>query len=317
MAGRIVGTGCYLPPSKLDNRAIADFISTSPEWVVQKTGIEERRVIDEADTVSDMASRAAQDALDSSGVPLRDVGAIVVSTSTAETRIPSVASVVFRNLGGVDGCITLDVNAVCSGWVHAVEVGLAFARGCDRLALVIGSDAYTRIIDWTDRNTCILFGDGAGALLLAPDGGRVVSCLDTTSTAGECICTRKDRTGSGVFAMEGRVVKQFAIGAFVDAVRRLLGKIGRSVDDVTAIVPHQANQRILEAAVAELGVAPEKVVSNVRHYGNTASASVPIALHEYLRRVSTSVPITLPTNYLIVTVSFGGGLAWGANAFFN
>ena len=311
MAGRIVGTGCYLPSGRLDNHAIADFVATSPEWVVQKTGIEERRVIDAADTVSDMASRAAQDALDSAGVPLADVGAIVVATSTAETRIPSVASVVFRDLGGVDGCVTLDVNAVCSGWVHAVEVGLAFARGCGRHALVIGSDAYTRIVDWTDRNTCILFGDGAGALLLAPTGGRVVSCLDTTSRACESICTRKDRANAGVFAMQGRAVKEFAIGAFVDAVHRLLRKIGRSIDDVTVIVPHQANQRILDAAVAELGVAPEKVVSNVRRYGNTASASVPIALHEYLRHA------TLPANYLIITVSFGGGLAWGANAFFS
>ncbi len=318
---RITGTGSFLPPRRLTNNDMvamlaARGIETSDEWIVERTGIRARHFADDDANASDLALPAARDALESAGRQACDVDLIIVATSTPDMVFPSTASILQHKLG-VHGCAAFDLQAVCSGFVYALTVAEAMVRaGSARCALVVGAEVFSRILDFNDRTTCVLFGDGAGAVVLEASAtpgilaadlhadGRHLGILCTPGTvAGGKV------TGTPLLKMDGPAVFKLAVGVLESAARAVLEKAGRSESDLDWLIPHQANIRIMQGTARKLKLPLEKLVATVDEHGNTSAASVPLALDVAVKsgRVKRGDTVMLE--------GVGGGFTWGAVLF--
>jgi 3-oxoacyl-(acyl-carrier-protein) synthase III len=316
----VLGTGSYVPERVLDNDALAASLGVDQRWIVNKTGIRQRRIAAAHEATSDLATRAAQRALAAAGVHPRELDLIVVATSSPDWVQPATACAVQANLGATRAA-AVDMNAVCAGFVYALALTSSTMRGDSayHLALVIGADIYSRVLDYQDRRTSILFGDGAGAAVLGrvPAGeGILASSLHADGARVHCVQipaggSRKPATaetvvaGEHFFRMDGRSVRDFVMETFPDIVRCVLDRAGHQLHDVDLIIPHQANLELLEACRRQLSLPRERLHYTVERYGNTGAGSIPITLDDAVRsgRVRTGA--------LILFVGFGGGLTWG------
>lgn len=316
----ILGMGYAVPDRILTNHDLEKIVDTTDEWIRTRTGILERRIAEDGEAASDYALRAAEDCLRSSGFAASDLDLIIVATVTGDMILPSTASIVQNALGAAD-VPAFDLSAGCSGWVYALAVanGMVKSRACDNV-LVIGVDLLSRVTNWTDRGTCVLFGDGAGAALVGPveegfgfldfvlgSDGSGADVLKIPAGGSRMPCTHDaiDQHLDKIY-MSGPEVFKFAVKIQGDATERVLAKCGLTTDDIDLVVPHQANNRIIESAVNRLGLPPEKFYVNLQKYGNTSAASIPIALSEALAEGRVQKGNT------VVLVGFGAGLTWAA-----
>jgi 3-oxoacyl-[acyl-carrier-protein] synthase-3 len=315
---RITGTGSYLPPRCVSNADLARELAargveTSDEWIVERTGIRARHFADDGVTCSDLALPAAQAALQAAGRGAGEVDLIVVATSTPDMVFPSTAALLQAKLG-VAGCAAFDVQAVCSGFVYALTVADAMIRtGSARCALVIGSEVFSRILDFDDRTTCVLFGDGAGAVVLeASDAPGLLACeLHADGRHVDILCTPGTVCGGKVLGdpllkMDGPAVFKLAVGVLETVARSVLQKSGRTEADIDWLIPHQANIRIMQGTARKLKLPPEKLVVTVDEHGNTSAASIPLALDPAVRSGRVRRGDTL------MLEGVGGGFTWGA-----
>jgi 3-oxoacyl-[acyl-carrier-protein] synthase III len=307
------GCGSYLPAEILTNEDLAKSVDTSNEWIVQRTGIRSRHLAAAGEMTSDLALAAAREALADAGLEAGDVDLIVLGTSTPDNTFPATAAAVQAGLGMTNG-FAFDVQAVCSGFVYAVAVADKFLiSGQHKRALVIGAETFSRILDWTDRTTCVLFGDGAGALVLeAQEGGERGVLTTHLRSDGRhksklFVDGGPSSTGTvGHLRMEGREVFRHAVGMITDVIRDAFEATGESAQSIDWFVPHQANRRIIDASAQKLGIAPEKVVVTVDRHGNTSAASIPLALAEARRDGR------IKQGDLVLLEAMGGGFTWGS-----
>ncbi|MEY1555234.1 beta-ketoacyl-ACP synthase III [Yoonia sp. R2331] len=312
----VKGVGHYLPERVVPNAEFEKSLDTSNEWIISRSGIERRHFAAEGETTSDLATHAAKAALADAGIDGADIDAIVLATSTADMTFPSAATMVQANIGNTKG-FAFDVQAVCAGFVFALtNANALIASGQADRVLVIGAETFSRIMDWTDRSTCVLFGDGAGALVLAAETGdgtaadRGVLSTDLNSDGRFRDLLYVDggvaTQNTGVLRMEGKEVFRHAVEKLAQTAHTALDKVGLGADDVDWVVPHQANIRIIQSTAKKLGVGMDRVVVTVQDHGNTSAASIPLALS-----VGKANGQIKPGD-LIVTEAIGGGLAWGA-----
>lgn len=310
------GWGHHLPERVVPNAEFERTLDTSDEWIVARTGIERRHIAAPGETTSSMGARAAEAALAVAGLGARDVDAVIVATSTPDLTFPSAATMVQASLG-MEGGFAFDVQAVCAGFVYALATADALIRaGQARRVLVIGSETFSRILDWEDRATCVLFGDGAGALVLeaaegagdASDRGILAADLRSDGRFRDLLFVDGGVSTDkrGVLRMEGREVFRHAVEKLAETAEASLERLGLTGADVDWIVPHQANLRIIKATARAMGVPMERVVVTVQDHGNTSAASIPLALSVAAGRGQ------IREGDLLVTEAIGGGLAWGS-----
>ena len=315
---RITGTGSYLPPNRLSNEALAaqlarDGVETSDQWIVERTGIKARHFAAPDVTSSDLALIAAQRALEAADVDAANIDLIIVATSTPDMVFPSTACLVQQKLG-VHGCAAFDVQAVCSGFVYALTVADSMIRtGAASRALVIGSEVFSRILDFKDRTTCVLFGDGAGAVVLEASAtpGILASELHADGRHVDILCVPGNVSGGQILGdpllkMDGQAVFKLAVGVLEDVARSVLEKAGRTTDDVDWLIPHQANIRIMQGTAKRMKLPMDKLIVTVDEHGNTSAASVPLALDESVRNGKIKPGDT------VLLEGVGGGFTWGA-----
>lgn len=315
---RISGTGSYLPPRRLTNADLAaelasQGVETSDEWIVERTGIRARHFAAADVCVSDLALQAAKRALEAAGRPASDIDLIIVATSTPDMVFPSSACILQHKLG-IAGCPAFDVQAVCSGFVYALTVADAMIKtGTAKCALVVGAEVFSRILDFKDRTTCVLFGDGAGAVILEAsqtpgilatdlhaDGKHVgILCVPGHVSGGQI-------TGIPMLTMDGQAVFKLAVGVLEEAARAVLAKAGKTEADIDWLIPHQANLRIMQSTVKKLKLSADKLVVTVDQHGNTSAASIPLALDTAVRAGKVKPGDTL------MLEGVGGGFTWGA-----
>jgi 3-oxoacyl-[acyl-carrier-protein] synthase III len=313
MHSRIVGTGSYLPAQILMNHDLAKRVDTSDAWIRARTGIRERRIAAPAEQTSDLSEHAARAALAAAGIAPADVDLIIVATTTPDMVFPSTACILQAKLGAKGGP-AFDVQAVCSGFVYALGVAdRMVASGMARNALVVGAEIYSRILDWNDRGTCVLFGDGAGAVVLVPARvpGILSAHLHADGSHRDILCVPGwvadgAVTGSPFVKMEGGAVFKFAVRVLAEVAHEALAANRVGTDAIDWLIPHQANIRIIDATAKKLGVPMEKVVTTVERHANTSAASIPLALDEAVR----DGRITEGERVLLLGV--GGGFTWGA-----
>ncbi|HKB82364.1 MAG TPA: beta-ketoacyl-ACP synthase III [Burkholderiales bacterium] len=313
MFSRIIGTGSYLPEKVVTNDDLARTVDTSDEWIRTRTGIRSRHVAAEGQLASDLALPAAQRALRSAGVEASDIDLIIVATTTPDIIFPSTACILQSKLG-VAGCPAFDVQAVCSGFVYALTIADLFIRSEQAShVLVVGTEVYSRILDWTDRGTCVLFGDGAGAVIVAPSDqpGILAAKLHADGSHKEMLSVPGSVNagkvcGSPFVHMDGGAVFKFAVRVFEDGANEVMAAAGLKVSDLDWFIPHQANIRIMEATAKKLGLPKEKLIATVHHHGNTSAASIPLALDEAVKDGRI-----LPGQTLLLE-GVGGGFRWGA-----
>lgn len=312
----IMGTGSFLPERRVSNAELAERVDTTDEWIVERTGIRFRHIAGDDETTSTLATGAARAALESAGIAATGIDLIVLATATPDQTFPASATRVQTALG-INDCVAFDVAAVCSGFLYALQVADSMLRaGVHKRALVIGAETFSRILDWEDRATCVLFGDGAGAVVL--------EAQESDETTGRGILTTRlhadgrhndllyvdggpSTTGTvGKLRMKGREVFRHAVVNLAAVMEESLGAVGLSSQDVDWVVPHQANARILDATARKLGLAPEKVVVTVDQHANTSAASVPLALDTAVRDGR------IKQGDLLVLEAMGGGFTWGA-----
>lgn len=314
---RIAGTGSYLPERVITNDDLAKTIDTSDEWIAARTGIRQRHVAAEGELTSDLALKAAQRALEAAGMTADQMDLIVVGTTTPDVIFPSTATIVQSKLG-VAGCPAFDVNAACSGFIYALTVADKFIRsGAARNALVIGAETLTRMLDWTDRTTAVLFGDGAGAVVLTADHetGILSTHMHADGSKGELLHNPvgvskgfkpgEDRAGV-VVKMAGNDVFKHAVKALDSVVEEALDANGVDRTELDWLIPHQANLRIIEATAKRLNMPMDNVIVTVDKHGNTSSGSVPLALDEAVRSGRVQ------RGQLLLLEAFGGGFTWGS-----
>jgi 3-oxoacyl-[acyl-carrier-protein] synthase-3 len=313
----IRGVGGYLPAHVMTNADLAKKVDTSDEWIVQRTGIRERHIAADGELTSDLAIAAAKAALKNAGMSADAVDLIVLATSTPDQTFPATAVTVQSELGITRGA-AFDMQAVCSGFVFALATADRFLKSGDfRCALVIGAETFSRILDWTDRGTCVLFGDGAGAVVLEASeqpGGRDDRGVLTTKLRSDGRHRSKlyvdggpSSTGTvGHLRMEGREVFRHAVGMITDVIEDAFEVTGYSAKDVDWFVPHQANKRIIDGSAHKLGIAPEKIVTTVDRHGNTSAASIPLALSV------ASADGRIKQGDLVLLEAMGGGFTWGS-----
>ncbi|GDX38627.1 3-oxoacyl-[acyl-carrier-protein] synthase 3 [Methylocystaceae bacterium] len=311
------GVGAYLPEKILTNKELAELVNTSDEWIVQRTGIQERHIAAKDETTSMLGAHAARAALAEAELKAEDIDLIILATSTPDWTFPSTATQIQAELGVHQG-VAFDLQAVCSGFVFALATADKFLRsGSHKRALVIGAETFSRIIDWTDRTTCVLFGDGAGAVVVeASDstGDRHERGILTTHLRSDGRHRSKLHVDGGPSAtqtvghlrMEGKEVFRFAVGQVTDVVKDAFAATGLTADDLNWFVPHQANQRIIDMSAHKLGIAPEKVIATVHLHGNTSAASVPLALS--VARQDGRIK----NGDLVMLEAVGGGFTWGS-----
>lgn len=310
----IVGTGSALPARRVTNTELSKTVDTSDEWIMARTGIQSRYIAGEGETTASLAVEAARQALAAAGIAPSAVGLIVLATATPDQTFPASATKVQTALG-IDDCVAFDVQAVCSGFLYALSVAESMIRGGTAdIAIVIGAETFSRILDWEDRTTCVLFGDGAGAVVLqAQDGERGVLATRLHADGRHNQLLYVDggpsTTGTvGKLRMKGQEVFRHAVTNLASVTNEVIEAAGVSIDDVDWIVPHQANRRILDATARKLGLAPEKVIITVDQHANTSAASVPLALDVAVRDGR------IKPGDLLVLEAMGGGFTWAAAA---
>ena len=315
---RITGTGSYLPPRRVTNADLAaelaaNGVETSDEWIVERTGIRARHFAERDVGTSDLGVHAARNALEAAGRKAADVDLIIVATSTPDMVFPSSATILQNKLG-IAGCPAFDVQAVCSGFVYALTVADALIRtGTAKCALVIGAEVFSRILDFTDRTTCVLFGDGAGAVVLeaSETPGILSSDLHADGKYVEILCVPGTVFGGKVHGnpllrMDGQAVFKLAVGVLEQAARAALGKAGKTEADIDWLIPHQANIRIMQGTAKKLKLPMDKLIVTVDQHGNTSAASIPLALDVAVRKGQVRKGDTL------MLEGVGGGFTWGA-----
>ncbi len=313
---RIAGTGSYLPEKVLTNDDLAKIVDTSDEWIRSRTGIGERHIAAEGQTTSDLGYRAALKAIEAAGIEVGDIDLIVVGTTTPDLIFPSTACLIQARLGAI-GCPAFDVNAACSGFVFALSTADKFIRsGAARTVLVVGAETLTRMVDWTDRTTCVLFGDGAGAVVLKADEetGILSTHLHADGSkkdllwnpVGVSVGFGDGVRGGGCIRMKGNDVFKYAVKALDGVVDEALAANGLDKGDLDWLIPHQANLRIIEATAKRLDMPMDRVVITVDRHGNTSSASVPMALDVAVRSGRVE------RGQLLLLEAFGGGFTWGS-----
>jgi 3-oxoacyl-[acyl-carrier-protein] synthase-3 len=316
---RIAGLGHYLPERVLTNADLEKMVDTSDQWIQERTGIKERHIAAPDETSSSLGVRAARMALEQARINAEDIDLIIGATTTPDGMFPSVASLVQDKIGAAHAG-AFDVNAACVGFLSAFSTAMQFiATGASRRVLVVGTEVLSRIVNWQDRGTCVLFGDGAGAVVLeaAEFGGPLGLVLRSDGSKkyalfAEGPCGARDANGAGppphlcAINMDGTAIFKFAVQAMTSSVRDAVAQAGLSVSDIDVLVPHQANLRIIQGTAKHLGIAPEKALITVHKYGNTSSASIPIALSEAQREGR------LPEGARVALCAFGGGLVWGS-----
>ncbi len=315
MRSKIIGCGAYLPEKCLSNHELSEMVETSHDWIVERTGIHRRHIAAEGEKTSDLALAAAQQALENAGVEARDLDLIVLATATPDETFPATATTVQARLG-VAGIPAFDVQAVCTGFIYALAVADNFIKaGQSKLALVIGAETFSRILDWQDRGTCVLFGDGAGAVVLRAEnptanGAGILSTHlhadgrhhDMLYVDGGPSSTRS----TGLLRMRGPEVFRHAVKNLASVVKEALAANNLEASDIDWLVPHQANRRIIDHTAKKLGLPAEKVVLTVADHGNTSAASVPLALH-------TAVGDgRIKSGDMVLLEAMGGGFTWGA-----
>jgi len=315
----ITGVGAYAPDHVITNDDLSKLMDTSDEWIVERTGIRERRVAADDQALSDLALPAARDALEQAGLDAGTVDLIIVATVTPDMAFPSAGAIIADELGSPDAA-AYDLSAGCTGFMYAVAQGYGMvAAGLARHALVVGGDVLSRILDWSDRGTAVLFGDGAGAVVIerVSEGGFLGFELGADGSGGselflpaggsrtpasaETVAERKH-----FVQMNGREVFKFATRVLVSSAEKVLAECGKTVDDVDVYIPHQANVRIIEHAAEKLGIPRERIVINVERYGNTSSGSIPLALAE------AQADGRLRDGALVLMTGMGAGLTWGS-----
>lgn len=312
----IVGTGAALPPRRVTNAELAERVETTHEWIVERTGIEARHIAADGETTATLATEAAQKALAAAGVAARDIGLIVLATATPDQTFPASATIVQTKLG-IDDCIAFDVQAVCTGFLYALAIADSMLKsGMADNALVIGSETFSRILDWEDRATCVLFGDGAGAVVLmaeeAEDGvdrGILATRLHADGRHNDLLYVDGgvSTTGTvGKLRMKGKEVFRHAVVNLAAVLGETLAAAGHDASEIDWVVPHQANKRILDATARKLGLDPAKVIVTVDQHANTSAASVPLALDVAVRDGR------IRAGDLVVLEAMGGGFTWGA-----
>ena len=320
---RIAGTGRYVPEKVLTNTDLEKIIETSDEWIIKRTGIRERRIAAEDQSTSDLALEAARVALDRAGLAAEDLDAIILATLTPDTYCPAGACYVQNLLGATNAC-AFDLSAACTGFVYAITVGSSLVRtGVHKNVLVLGAETLSRFIDYTDRNTCILFGDGAGAAVLsrAEEGSdsRLLDHYLRSDGGGTDLIimpgggARRPSSHDTVdgklhfLSMQGNDVFKFATKSMQTLIETAIERNGLSVDDLDLVVPHQVNSRIIDTVLRKVDIPKEKIYLNLQRYGNTSAASVPMALHEAVEEGRVQA------GNLVLLVAFGAGLTWGYN----
>lgn len=315
---RILGTGSYLPPHRLTNADLAaqlarDGIETSDEWIVERTGIHARHFAGEGVAASDLALPAARAALEAAGVAAEDIDLIIVATSTPDMVFPSTATLLQQKLG-IAGCAAFDMQAVCSGFVYALTVADSMIKtGAANKALVVGAEVFSRILDFKDRTTCVLFGDGAGAVVLGASEtpGILASQLHADGRHAGLLCVPGTVSGGRVLGdpllkMDGQAVFKLAVGVLDKVARAVLEKAGRSEADIDWLIPHQANIRIMQGTAKRLKMSMDKLIVTVDEHGNTSAASIPLALDVAVRSGKVKPGDT------VMLEGVGGGFTWGA-----
>ncbi len=311
---RIVGTGSYLPERVVDNHEFARRLETSDAWIRERTGIATRHVAAEGQASSDLAFEASKRALQAANVEASQIDLIVVATSTPDFIFPSTACLLQAKLG-VKGCAAFDVQAVCTGFIYALATADAFLKtSTAKRALVVGAEVFSRILDWNDRATCVLFGDGAGAVVLAADAAPGIHASRLHADGSQAgmlsvpgnVCGGRI-VGSPFLQMNGQGVFKFAVRVLEESARETLAAADVRLEDVDWLIPHQANVRILEATARKLGLPREKLVLTLDHHGNTSAASVPLALDEFVRAGR------IHAGHRLLLQGVGGGFTWGSS----
>lgn len=316
----ITGTGSCLPEKRLTNQDLATLVDTNDEWIVQRTGIRERRIVSPGETTASLATIAGKHAIAAAGLQPKDIGLVIVATCTPEMAFPSTACLVAHNLG-LPNSGGFDLSAACSGFIFALHTGASFVRsGMYRHVLVIGAETLSRVVDYKDRSSCILFGDGAGAVVLSQtpdttkgflygqlfsDGGPMSEAMLLKPGSRNPITSEMIAAGDQYMKLKGREVYKFAVSKFEELIHDAMQKCGLTKETLSLIVPHQVNQRIIDSAMEKLDLPMEKAFVNIDKYGNTSAASIPIALDEATRAGK------IHPNDHIVFVAFGAGLTWG------
>jgi len=315
---RITGTGSCLPPNRLTNADMVDMlgkrgVETSDDWIVERTGIRARHFAADGVFASDLAAAACREAMAAAGVLPADIDLIIVATSTPDMVFPSTAALLQHKLG-IAGCPVFDVQAVCSGFIYALTVADALIQsGTAHKALVVGSEVFSRILDFNDRTTCVLFGDGAGAVVLEASDkpGILATDIHADGKHSGILCVPGHVSGGSILGdpllkMDGQAVFKLAVGVLEDTARAVLAKAGKTAEDVDWLIPHQANIRIMQSTARKLKLSMDKVVVTVDQHGNTSAASIPLALDHAVRQGQVKRGDTL------MLEGVGGGFTWGA-----
>jgi 3-oxoacyl-[acyl-carrier-protein] synthase-3 len=314
---RVTGTGSYLPgePVSNDRLIAAHGLDSSDEWIAERTGIRMRHLAEPGVTSSDLALVACRQALAAAGCSAADVDLLIVATSTPDFVFPSTAALLQSKLGMKNGAPAFDVQAVCSGFIYALAIAEKFiASGSHRRALVVGAEVFSRILDWTDRGTCVLFGDGAGAVVLEAAGepGILATALHADGSYNEILSVPGHLSGGQpigdpLLRMDGQAVFKFAVKVLAEVAQEALATAGIGAADIDWLLPHQANSRIIQATARKLGLPKEKCIVTVDRHGNTSAASIPLALDESVRAGRIKRGDT------VVMEGVGGGFTWGAS----
>ncbi len=304
MGTKILATGVYLPEKVLTNFDLEKIVDTSDEWITTRTGIKERRIA-EKESVVDMAYEASRRALEGAGLSPEELDLIILATLTPEKRFPSTACLLQARLGA-KGVYSFDISAACSGFIYALDVADSFVKsGKAEKILIVGAEKLSEAVDWTDRATCVLFGDGAGAVVVVKSEDRsdiLASKMYSEGSLEDLLYAEK----CGFIKMKGRELFKAAVRSMAEVCEEVLEKAGVKPEDVALVIPHQANVRIINALAEKLGIPKEKVFVNIERYGNTSAASIPIALHEAVKEGR------LKRGDLVLMTAMGGGLTWGA-----
>ncbi len=299
---RVISSGKYAPPTLITNEDLEKLVETSDEWITTRTGIKTRhKATDEL--TSDMAVKAALNAIERVNYDASKIDLIIMATITGDQSTPSTANFIQAKLGLVHEVMSFDINAACTGFVYGLEVAASMLQtGRFRAALVIGAETLTKVVDYTDRNTCVLFGDGAGAVIIEPSTLDRHQAYFFNAAKGDLHNTL---TVVNKIKMDGKKVYQFAVDAMEQAIRKVLEDAALSPEDIDIIIPHQANERIIQSVSKSMGIPMEKFMLNLSEYGNTSAASIPLTISEYFDQNDTK-------NKKILLVGFGGGFTWGS-----
>ena len=304
MGTKIIGTGIYVPEKVLTNFDLEKMVDTSDEWITTRTGIKERRIA-EKESVVDMAVKASENALKEANLKPEELDLIILATLTPEKRFPSTACLVQARIGARK-VYSFDISAACSGFIYALDIADSFLKSKKaKRILIIGVEKLSEAVDWTDRSTCVLFGDGAGAVVVEnseDESDIIASKMYSEGTLEDLLYADK----CGYIRMKGRELFKFAVRAMEEVCREVLESANVKPEDVKLVIPHQANVRIINALAEKLGIPKEKMFVNINKYGNTSAASIPIALHEAIKEGK------IKRGDLILFTAMGGGLTWGA-----